>query len=100
MYVPGDYLLYKEPMNLRSEPDKDAPIIDILPQGICVCVEETKQNWGKITYSGKQGWCCISKCFAKLLPDFEREDTLNYYALKSECEQLRSTIERIRKILH
>ena len=43
-------------VNMRSQPNKDAPIIMRVPIGATVHVDEYKSNWCKITYSSKTGY--------------------------------------------
>ena len=52
-------------MNLRVKPNRTANILSIIPQGTQIFVEEVWDNWGKINFNNKSGWCCISECFAK-----------------------------------
>ena len=65
MYSSGKYLLFKEPMNLRKEPNKNSYVLGIIPQGEVLYVEKTQENWGFVCFNGNYGWCCISECFAK-----------------------------------
>lgn len=65
MYKTGKYIIYKEHMNLRSNPKASSAILNVIPQGTYIEVQEVSDNWGKINFNGVNGWCCISECFAK-----------------------------------
>ena len=65
MYKTGNYIFYKEHMNLRIKPKINSDVLVVIPQGTCINVTEVWDNWGKTEYSGFLGWCCISECFAK-----------------------------------
>lgn len=65
MYKTGNYIIYKEHMNLRIKPKTSSAILSVIPQGTCIFVEEVWDNWGRINFNGISGWCCISECFAK-----------------------------------
>ncbi len=97
MYKTGNYIIYKEHMNLRVKPRITSAILGIIPQGTYISVEEVWDNWGKVTFNGNSGWCCISECFAKPVCActqneccyFERYNELNtkYQKLLKQVEQ-------------
>ncbi len=102
MYKTGRYLFYKEPMNLRSRPQKNAELLGTVPQGYCGSVTEVENNWGKIQVNGTWGWCCISECFAKSISDGEDEKCCyyeKYLQLKNEYERISKNMDKIREIL-
>lgn len=101
MYTPGTYLLYKEHMNLRTEPSVHAKSLGILPQGMTIEVKEVSDNWGKVEGEHISGWCCISECFAKkCCPNETYCDTCPRCAeLEEKCRKLENRLRRIRGIL-
>ncbi len=56
--VKNQYKVY-ESTRLRSQPNTNSAILDMVPSGTLVIVTETSSNWGKITYNGKTGWMCL-----------------------------------------
>lgn len=56
--VKNQYKVY-ESTRLRSQPNTNGAILDMVPSGTLVIVTETSSNWGKITYNGKTGWMCL-----------------------------------------
>ena len=102
MYSNGNYIFYKEPMNLREKPNAASKLLAVVPQGMCVTVEETKDNWGKIQYEGKAGWCCISECFAQKVCACENHDCCyyeKYRQIEQKYENLIKSFHKIEEIL-
>lgn len=102
MYKIGKYILYKEHMNFREEPNVNAKYLGIIPMGTCIEVFETKDNWGKTKIDGKDGWCCISECFAKLVCHCESEECCYYKSflqLEMKYNELLQKIDKIGDLL-
>jgi hypothetical protein len=102
MYKTGKYILYKEHMNLRNAPKANAEIVAVLPHGALIEVDEVINNWGRIIYENKTGWCCISECFAKPVCTCEMSECCyfdRYNEIKKEYDILRSNIEKIKSFL-
>lgn len=47
-------------LNLRSGPGTAFPVIAVIPKGTSVTVQSTVDNWAKVTYSGKTGYCSMT----------------------------------------
>ena len=102
MYKIGKYILYKEHMNFRLEPRVNSKAIGIIPMGTCIEVTEIKDNWGKIRIMNKEGWCCISECFAKPVCLCENNDCCYYERflnLEKEYCELQSKFNKINELL-
>lgn len=98
MYKNGNYIFYKEPMNLREKPNAASKLLAVIPQGMCVTVEEIKDNWGKIRYEEYVGWCCISECFAKKVCTCENHDCCYYEKYREMEEKYTSLLQSFYKI--
>ena len=96
MYQTGQYYLYKEPMNLRAQPRASGTKIGIIPQGTCITVTEISDNWGRTEYGGRNGWCCISECFARRMCEEAGCYQEKYREKVRECEELKRELARIR----
>lgn len=102
MYKTGNYVIYKEHMNLRERPTASSKALGVIPMGTCIEVYETVDNWGKTDFSGVGGWCCISECFAKPLCVCENSQCCYYEKFceleKKYCELISKT-NKIKEIL-
>ncbi len=102
MYKIGNYVIYKEHMNLREKPTASSKIMGVIPMGTCIEITETKDNWGKTEFLGKNGWCCISECFAKPVCTCEKTECCYYEKFceveKKYCELSKKT-DKIRELL-
>ena len=102
MYKTGNYFLYKEHMNLRSDAKASSKILDVLPMGTYVEVVEIKDNWGKIQWNNKVGWCCISECFAKPVCVCENNGCCyyeKYLEIEKKYSELLQKIDKIGDII-
>ncbi|MBE7092461.1 MAG: SH3 domain-containing protein [Clostridiales bacterium] len=102
MYKTGNYIIYKEHMNLRIKPKVSSDVLCVIPQGTCIEVVEVWDNWGKITYDDYTGWCCISECFAKLVCSCNSDDCCyfkKYDELNNKYQELLKDFEKIKKII-
>ena len=102
MFKNGNYILYKEHMNLRCEPKSTSKAIGVIPRGSCINVTEVWDNWGKTEYMGTEGWCCISECFAKPSCSCEAEECCYfdvYMKLENKYNELILKIDKIKDIL-
>ncbi len=93
MYKIGNYYLYKEHMNLRLRPSVNSKVLSVLPMGTHIKVEEIYDNWGKTTFNGVCGWCCISECFAKPVCSCKSEDCC-YFEKYLELEKKFSAVKK------
>lgn len=50
------YIVNATALNVRSEPNASASIIDMLPNGTFINVQETQGDWYKISHNGKIGY--------------------------------------------
>lgn len=60
VYQPGSYVITSDDgVNLRASATTDSSILSAIPINTRVVVTLIKENWGKITYQGKDGWICL-----------------------------------------
>lgn len=52
-------ITYSVGMRLRSGPGTGYTSLDIMPKGTQIYVTEIQGEWGRTSYNGKQGWCCL-----------------------------------------
>ncbi len=50
------YIVHANALNVRSEPNTESSILDVLPNGKFVAVQETQGNWYKIFHNGQIGY--------------------------------------------
>ncbi len=98
MYKPGNYVLYKEHMNFRQEPSANSKAIGVIPMGTCIDVTDVKDNWGKTRIKEKDGWCCISECFAKRVCLCESDECCYYKSFLQLEEKYNELLQKIDKI--
>ena len=102
MYKTGNYILYKEHMNLRNAPGSSSKAIAVIPRGTNITVTEVYDNWGKTEYMGVSGWCCISECFAKTVCNCENDQCCYfemYNMLEKKYMELVSKTDKIKELL-
>ena len=85
-------------MNLRVSPSTDSKVLDVIPEGTTVAVEETDGDWGRVTYREQTGWIHLGYSVyqpegrkkpdqCRLVTDFSNwhpDGTVNWDALRAE----------------
>ncbi len=51
------YITANGGLRLREEPSLDSLQLAIMPKGELITVEQWQDEWAKVTYEGKTGWC-------------------------------------------
>ena len=83
--VNGYYTVYAPSTYMRADHDSSADILTTIDNGAILWVKVTYNGWGKVTYSGQDGWILLSNCifdgsinryYTVITPD----DTLNLRA--------------------
>ncbi len=102
MYKTGNYIIYKEHMNLRQKPTASSKVTGAVQMGSIITVSEVSDNWGRTEIDGVSGWCCISECFARPVCDCTNSECCyfdKYNELKYKYDSLNESLNRIKGIL-
>ncbi len=51
-----DYITTPLLLNFRQQPTTSSEILDKIPKGTIIQITKIENDWGKITYNGKNGW--------------------------------------------
>ena len=57
----NQYIVNANALNVRSEPNTESPILDVLPNGKFITIQETQGDWYKILHNGQVGY--VKKMF-------------------------------------
>lgn len=96
-------ITYYAGMKLRSGPGTGYTTLDVMPVGTRMYVTEIKNGWGRTSYNGKQGWCCLPTYTAKvaelppfLLEKYEGSRLLSREAVSSLGEAIAASADTAR----